>query len=97
MGRTKVIGSPTLTFKAGGNNTPSPNKRLNKSTESSANNNTNKEIPPISPIAIIQPSSVVSSTEEENKLALLPSVIQTGFAAKRSPLQIKNWIKTINL
>jgi len=38
---------------------------------------------------------VVSSiTEEENKL-LLPSVIQTGIAAKRSPLQIKNWIACV--
>jgi len=95
MGRTKVIESPTLTFKAGGNNTPSPNKRSNKSTESSANNNNNNnEIPPISPIAI-QPSSVVSSTEEESNKLLLPSVIQTGIAAKRSPLQIKNWIACV--
>ena len=91
MGRTKVIESPTLTFKAGGNNTPSPNKRSKKSTESSANNN-NKEIPPIS---VIQPSSVVSTTEEENNKLLLPSVIQTGIAAKRSPLQIKNWIACV--
>jgi len=90
MGRAKLIGSPTLTFKAGGN-TPSPNKKSNKSTESSANNN--NEMPPISPIAM-QPTSVVSSAEEENKL-LLPSVIQTGIAAKRSPLQIKNWIACV--
>ena len=90
MGRTKVIESPTLTFKAGGN-TPSPNKRSNKSNESSANN----EIPPISAIAMQPTSSVVSSTEEESNKLLLPSVIQTGIAAKRSPLQIKNWIACI--
>ena len=80
---SKTVGSPTLTFKAGGRS-PSPGK---KPSESPTKNNT-------LPVSSSSPR-VKSSVKTNIPLPLPLSVIQTGLASKRSPFQIKNWIACV--